>query len=287
MIGKLRRLISLGKSVLRDDPRAGLSREIKLLREELEALKSSLDVPPELIDEFHAWKAANPIPAEPLVSVTVVTYNRARLLTERCLPSILGQTYKKLELIVVGDGCTDETEALLSRIKDPRLKFYNMPERGTYPVNELHRWMVAGMHAVAKTYEMIGGDYLTHLDDDDEYVLDRLEKLVDFAVKNRCDFVWHPFWREMEDGRWVLNEAREIAHGQITNASVFYRSWFTKVGPNFNSHRLMEPGDWNRYRRIKYIGPAAMRYPEPLLKHYRERNQPAGRLADNSGAAPS
>src|SRR5690349_20591388 len=75
-------------------------------REEVDLFKSSLEVPFEWIAEFQEWKARHPIPEQPLVTVCVATFNRGRLLTERCIPSILGQTYRNLELIVVGDGCT-------------------------------------------------------------------------------------------------------------------------------------------------------------------------------------
>ncbi len=226
-----------------------------------------------MVAEFFAWKSQNPIPSHPLVTVIVATYNRSRLLTERCIPSILGQTYDNLELIIVGDGCTDDTEELVAQIKDRRLKFHNLPERGRYPSDRIRRWMVAGTVPANKALSLAQGDFITHLDDDDEYVLDRLEKLVKFAIDNQCDFVWHPFWWEQDDG-WILNQAVEIAHGQITNGAVMYRGWFKKVQWKMDAYRLMEPGDWNRYRRIKYIGPVAMRYPEPLLRHHRERNQP-------------
>ena len=46
---------------------------------------------------------------DPLVSVYVPTYNRADLLMERAVGSILAQTYRNFELIVVGDHCTDDT----------------------------------------------------------------------------------------------------------------------------------------------------------------------------------
>jgi glycosyltransferase involved in cell wall biosynthesis len=239
---------------------------------QLDALKASLEVPQEMVDEFFAWKSQNPIPAHPLVTVIVATYNRSRLLTERCIPSILRQTYDHFELIIVGDCCTDDTEELVSQIKDPRLKFHNLPERGRYPPDPIQRWMVAGTAPVNKALSLAQGDFITHLDDDDEYRLDRLEKLVKFAIDKQCDFVWHPFWWEQDDG-WVLNQAVEIAHGQITNGAVLYRGWFAKVPWEIDAYRLMEPGDWNRYRRIKYIGPVAMRYREALLRHYQERSQ--------------
>jgi len=252
--------------------------QLRILGRDQDTLKSSLEVPQETVDDVLAWKSQNPIPAEPLVPVIVVTYNRSRLLTERCIPSILGQTYDNLELIVVGDACTDDTEELVSRIKDPRLKFHNLPERGRYPSDPIRRWMVAGTAPTNEALSLAQGDFISHLDDDDEYVPDRLEKLVKFAADNQCDFVWHPFWWEQDDGKWIINQAAEIAHGEITNGAVLYRRWFKNVQGKMDAYRLMEPADWNRYRRISYIGPVAMRYPEPLLRHHRERNQPDASL---------
>ncbi len=267
---KFRRLVKLNRLLWRLDE---LDQNASRTGSQLDALKSNLEVPQEMVDDFFDWKSRNPIPAHPLVTVIVATYNRSRLLTERCIPSILAQTYDNLELIIIGDGCTDDTEELVAQIKDPRLKFHNLPERGRYPSDPIRRWMVAGTAPANKALSLAEGDFITHLDDDDEYVLDRLEKLVIFATDSQCDFVWHPFWWEQNDG-WILNQAVEIAHGQITNGAVMYRGWFKKVQWRMDAYRLMEPGDWNRYRRIKYIGPVAMRYPEPLLRHYRERNQP-------------
>ncbi len=236
--------------------------------EQIELVKSSADVPPEYIEEFFKWKTENPLPERPLVTVAVATYNRARLLTERCIPSVLGQTYENLELIVVGDGCTDETEELLAGIDDPRLTFVNISSRDSYPDDPARRWMVAGTRPTNKALSLVRGDFVTHLDDDDEYLPERLEKLVRFATKENCDFVWHPYWRETNHGDWHLEESREFVRGQITNGAVLYRSWFARIDSRIDAHRLMEPGDWNRFRRMNYIYPSPMRYPEPLLKKY-------------------
>lgn len=240
------------------------------IAEQIDYLKSNLEVPQELVEEFFEWKARTPIPERPLVTVIVATYNRARLLTERCIPSVLGQTYPDLELVVVGDNCTDETEEAVTGIQDPRLEFINLPTRGVYPEDPIRRWMVAGTVAMNEGLSMANGDFVTHLDDDDEYVPERLERLVRFATENGCDFTWHPYWWENNEGKWRLNEATNFAYSDITTSSVFYRSWFRKIPWDIDSHRLMEPGDWNRFRKIKYINPVSMRYPEPLLKHYRQ-----------------
>lgn len=239
-------------------------------RQEFDMLKSSLDTPSSMVAEFHAWKTSHPVPEKPLVTITVSTYNRAQLLTQRCIPSLLNQTWRNLEVIVVGDHCTDDTEELVARIDDPRLRFFNLPERPKYPSDLNRRWMVAGTCATNKAYSMARGDFVTHLDDDDEHLPDRLEKLLAFAAQHDCDFIWHPFWWEQNDGSWLLWESPNFEFTQVTNASVLYRSWFLRIESNIDSHMLLEPGDWNRFRRIKYINPKCMRFPEPLLKHYRE-----------------
>ncbi len=263
---------------LQEQARAS-QKQVKTLRDqlnrsagELEALKSDLEVPEELAEEFHTWKSRNLLPDDPLVTVVVATYNRAELLVERCLPSILNQTYENLEVVVVGDGCTDDTEEAIKGIRDPRLSFVNLDERQAYPSNPLHFWMVAGTPAMNHGLSLARGEYITHLDDDDEYTQDRLQKLVEFAAENACDFVWHPFWVE-EGDEWVLNEAARFSRAQITTSSVLYRSWFKKIPWDIRAYRLSEPGDWNRFRKIKHLDPVKMRYPEPLLKHYRERSQ--------------
>ena len=269
MLTYLRRLIYFLRWIGQED-------QIPLLdmtREQFDAFKSSREVPREMIEEFFAWKAHTPIPETPLVSVCIGTYNRARLLVERCLPSILEQTYSNLELLVVGEACTDETERLVTRIGDPRLKFTNLPNRGPYPDEPYRRWMVAGTVPFNHAMRQARGDFITHLDDDDRYPPDRLEKLVAFAQAHKCDFIWHPFWYEDGAGHWQLNPAKQFTMKQVTTSSVFYRSWFKRIEWDIDAHLLMEPGDWNRFRRIKYINPIAKRYPEPLLWHYREMRQ--------------
>src|SRR5208283_840034 len=81
---------------------------------------------------------------EPLVSVIIPTYNRSRLLIERAIPSVLAQSYKNFELIVVGDHCTDDTEQLVKKLDDNRVKFVNLPVGGKYPKKGYNRWLVAG-----------------------------------------------------------------------------------------------------------------------------------------------
>ena len=47
---------------------------------------------------------------DPLITIITPTYNRAEILTERAINSVLSQTYKNFEYLIIGDGCTDNTE---------------------------------------------------------------------------------------------------------------------------------------------------------------------------------
>lgn len=244
----------------------------------VDILKSRLDVSDELFRQFQKDRKSEGYQSifnkkEPLVTVCVATYNRGNLLLERSLKSLLSQDYQNLEIIVVGDSCTDNTEELINQIKDKRLRFMNLPERGNYPIEPEWRWMVAGTEAANCTLNIANGDFITHLDDDDEHSPDRVSKLVRFIQETHADLVWHPFWRETAAGRWQLKSAEYFKRNEMTTSSVFYHKWFKQIPWDINAYKYREPGDWNRFRKFNYLGARMARFPEPLLRHFKERRQ--------------
>lgn len=58
-------------------------------------------------------------------SIVVATYNRSSLLN-RCIKSVLAQTYENFELIIVDDGSTDDTEMVMSTISDNRVRYIKL-----------------------------------------------------------------------------------------------------------------------------------------------------------------
>jgi hypothetical protein len=250
-----------------------LDQQVAHLRDQLDLLKSSIEVPARDRAAMAARRLQRLRRQPPLVSVCIATFNRAAILVERSLASVLNQTYENLEINVVGDGCTDETERLVRQLGDPRVRFVNLPSRGIYPADPVRRWMVAGTAALNHALSMCTGDFVTHLDDDDEHMPDRIEKLLLFSLSHECDFLWHPFLCEDARGNWQVNDAPALALGSVTTSAMFYRAWLKEVKWDVDAHWLMEPGDWNRIRRMTFLGINAMRYPEVLLRHYRERSQ--------------
>lgn len=65
----------------------------------------------------------------PSISLIMPTKNRAHLLPET-LESILAQTYTDWELIIVDDHGTDNTEELIQKLNDPRIRYYKLPSGG-------------------------------------------------------------------------------------------------------------------------------------------------------------
>ncbi len=252
--------------------------DFQRLEHELDAARSMHDVPDSLFRDLEAHRASAAYrrvyeTEHPRVSVCVATYNRAELLVRRCLPSVLSQNYPNLEIVVVGDGCTDDTEAAVRSLNDPRIVFENLSQRQSLPEDPAARWMVAGTDASNRGFALATGDITTYLDDDDEYLPDRIPKLVSFLREHRLELVWHPFLWEVEKGTWDTCPGAEFRLAQVTSGSLMAISWFNRLPWNPKSHLYREPGDWNRFRKLKHLGARMRRFPEPLLRHYVERNQ--------------
>ncbi len=99
----------------------------------------------------------------PTVSVIIPTYNRAHVLG-RSIQSVLNQTFQDFELIIVDDGSTDDTEKIVKNLSNEKVKY-----------TKLQKNQGAG---VARNIgiRLAKGDYIAILDDDDEWMPERLEK---------------------------------------------------------------------------------------------------------------
>jgi glycosyltransferase involved in cell wall biosynthesis len=94
------------------------------------------------------------IKKEPLVSILMLTYNRAAYIAD-AVNSVLAQSYTNFELVIIDDGSTDGTAEILSSFDDPRIAIIE------YPDNK-------GLHARrAESLLYVQGTYVAVLDSDD------------------------------------------------------------------------------------------------------------------------
>lgn len=253
---------------------------LELERGEMDWALGTLEGVTAQIGDYHAYRESDEYraaytAAEPLVSVCVATMDRSTLLLERCIASVLSQTYRNLQIIVVGDNCTDDTMQRLAALGDCRIQFVNLPERGPYPRPGRDRWYVAGTNAVNHALSLCKGDFITHLDDDDRMAPHRIETMLTAALQDRADFLWHSFLYENQDRSWMVRGKPGLECGQVTTGSIFYQRYFARIPWDVHAYRLGEPGDWNRIRKIRIMRPRLRYVDEPLLYHHVELSQAA------------
>src|SRR5258705_11081136 len=99
---------------------------------------------------------------KPLVSVVIATYNMARYLP-LAVRAALDQKYKNIEVLVVNDGSTDDTQCVMAPfLDDSRVRYYTQKNKGQAAAKN------RGIHESR-------GDYIAFLDADDMWALDKLE----------------------------------------------------------------------------------------------------------------
>jgi glycosyltransferase involved in cell wall biosynthesis len=191
---------------------------------------------------------------EPLVTLRIATYKRADMLMERALPSALAQSYERLEILVVGDATDEETERAMSGVRDPRVRFVNLPYRGIYPAAAEHRWLVAGSHPMNAGLVLARGSWIAPFDDDDEMTPDHVEALLTTAMTGRHEMVYSQAEFETADGSWVVVGEEPLRAGGISHGTVLYSMGLRFLRYSSSCWRLPEPFDWNLWRRMREIG---------------------------------
>lgn len=110
------------------------------------------------------------------VSVIIPTYNRGQVIKES-IESVLAQSVKDLEIIIVNDGGDDEVEETINSFADSRIKYIKIRHSG----------LAGALNAGLKKAE---GEYVSYLDDDDIYYPDHLSTLLNTSKENKKDFVY-------------------------------------------------------------------------------------------------
>lgn len=109
-----------------------------------------------------------------LISVVIPTYNRGFII-ENSIRSVLNQTYKNIEVIIVDDGSTDNTEEVIKSINDKKIRYFKLKvNRGA---------CYARNYGVSKAK----GKYIAFQDSDDIFLPGKLEKQYVNLIKNNSD----------------------------------------------------------------------------------------------------
>lgn len=174
------------------------------------------------------------------ISIIVPVYNTSKYL-KNCLDSLINQSYKNLEIIVINDGSTDNSQDIIDEYaaKDSRIITKVQNNQGVSQTRN------NGLHYAT-------GEYVMFVDSDDWLDLNVCETALDFAEKNELDIVMWPYKREYSKATkpTFLFEANSIIW-EDNNIGSLYRRFF---GPIKEELRYPEKLDsvvtaWKLYRK--------------------------------------
>ncbi len=198
--------------------------------------------------------------SQPDISVIIPAFNRAHTLP-KALDSVLSQTLKPREIIVVDDGSTDETNAVLANY--PGLCIISQDNRGVSAARNMG-------------IEKAGGEWLAFLDSDDEWLKEKLEKqwdaiCIDDKLICHTEEIWirngqrvNPMKKHKKFGGIIYERCLPLC--VISPSSVMiHRSVFEDVGVFDESLEVCE--DYDLWLRIcaKY---SVLFIDEPLIVKY-------------------
>lgn len=124
---------------------------------------------------------------KPEISVIVTAYNAAGSIA-RCIGSILAQSFRDFELIILNDGSTDGTEEIIGRYDDPRIRYFHHPNQGVAYTRQ-------------RGLDLAQGRFSIFVDSDDWIDADMLEGMLQKQKETDADMVLCDLVEEFGDRR--------------------------------------------------------------------------------------
>ena len=205
---------------------------------------------------------------EPLVSFAMATYSNIEGLMERSIPSVLAQTYERIELVIVGDGAAPELERAVRSVRDPRVRFFNLTLRGPYPQEPERLWRVAGAPPSNEAMRLARGRWIAGMDDDDHCRPDRAELLLHAARENALEFCYGQILMHLPDAPDRLIGAFPPAQHEIGLQASLMHTGLRFICAELSDADFNVTGDWSRIRRMLRIGVRMGAIDDVVLDYY-------------------
>lgn len=184
-----------------------------------------------------------------LVTVIVPVYN-VRPYVAECIESLIGQTYRELEILLVDDGSTDGSGEICDEYaaKDDRIRVIRQQNQG--------------LSAARNTgLDNAGGSYVAFVDSDDLAARDYIETLADMAVHREADIAACSYRRgDGEKLRRLMNDSRQTnrrSREKTLTSDQMLRAWHGR-------YKRYETVVWNKLYRMTLFqdaGDGALRFP--------------------------
>ena len=132
-----------------------------------------------------------------LITVVIPIYNVEKYL-ERCIKSIINQTYKNIEVLLVNDGSPDNSKEIMEKYKenDKRIKCFYKKNGG---LSDTRNYAI----------NIASGKYICFIDGDDYIENTFVEKLYNKIIEDKSDLAWCNFNLVNDDGKYdeiIIND---------------------------------------------------------------------------------
>ncbi len=176
-----------------------------------------------------------------LISVVVPIYNAEKYI-RRCVDSIVGQSYRNLEIILVDDGSTDATPGILD-------DYAEADER----VKVIHKENVGHAHSRNRGLEAASGEFITFMDCDDYMYPDFMEKMYGAICEDDSDMACCSFnYVDVEGNKLGWSEP-ELVRTSVSSI---------EAQKDFLTTYRIEGFSWNKLVRRSILIDGNIRYPE-------------------------
>ncbi len=202
----------------------------------------------------------------PLISVIIPVYNVEKHL-KKCLDSIVNQTYKNLEIILINDGSKDNSENICRDFaqKDDRIIFVSRENRGVSATRN-------------EGIELAHGDYFSFIDSDDYLELDTYEYLLNLVFKHNVDAVNYEHFitysdketaHRIEENNYGLFDRKNAQKQLVYNFPYACNKLFTKkIIENLKFDETIFRGEDSLFARVAFSKANKVWFDSRPLYHY-------------------
>jgi glycosyltransferase involved in cell wall biosynthesis len=178
----------------------------------------------------------------PRVTVVISTYNRSDAL-RYAIDSVLAQTMADFELLVVGDGCTDGSERLVLGIKDPRVRWINLPGNTGHQSGPNNRGL-----------QEARGEFIAYLGHDDLWLQHHLQCVTD-ALDVSSAAIAHSLLMSVAPDTEVGSPVLPLPGiGSAPSCTMYRREVTEKIGGWRDYRKLNVPPEIDLFRRAEAAG---------------------------------
>jgi hypothetical protein len=190
----------------------------------------------------------------PLVSVVIPTWQSVDTLIDRAIPSALSQTHPNIEVVVVGDASPPVTAEAIAALDDPRVVFHNLTLRGPYHEDPSRSWAASGTPGFNAGVALARGHWIAPLGDDDAFVPEHVERLLETARDRRLEFIYGRIRMIMPDGSESLLGEFPPRLTQIGLQAALYHRGLSFMELELGHAIFGKPNDWGLVHRMMRAG---------------------------------